>query len=669
MIVMMLEGRMLNDRYTINRLIGGGGMANVYLGHDTILNREVAIKVLKLEFANDEEFIIRFHREAQAAISLSHPNIVNIYDVGDEDNIYYMVMEYIDGMTLKQYIQQRAPIEVEEVIDIMTQLTSAISHAHDNQLIHRDIKPQNVLVNKYGQVKVTDFGIVIALSSTALTQTNSVLGSVHYLSPEQARGGKANNKSDIYSLGIVMFELLTGTLPFSGHSPVSIALKHLQTNTPSVRDRNPSIPQSVENIVLKATAKDPFQRYQTTYEMEEDLLSALDPNRLNEPKFEIPDSDDAITKAIPIVSLPNEEINDSDSEKTMIHTPKSEVSSVAKKKSDKKNKKNKTKKKRNKTVKWVISIFVILLGAILLALFVLPGYFQPKDVTIPDVTGELYEDALEELDNLNLIVTKEMAESEEIEENHVIRTNPKANEVVKEGREIQVFVSSGPEKVEFGDYVGKDFERTKRLLEQEGYEDIVLYETFSDEPPGQIIKQHQPNPGDLVVPSQAKVIFEVSKGKETFSLNRLVGLSLDDAKQYLEDQELKVNVTEAYSDDVEKGVVIEQEPKSNASVVKGDEVTLIVSQGPEPKSPINHTASFSVPYTGNHEEPQEVSIFVEDMNHEISELYDEVQLIMDDTTFQLDLVIAPEKSATYRVLRDDQLILEKSITYEQVEGE
>src|SRR5690606_27298306 len=232
----------------------------------------------------------------------------------------------------------RAPIEVEEVIDIMTQLTSASSHAHDNQLIHRDIKPQNVLVNKYGQVKITDFGIAVALSSTALTQTNSVLGSVHYLSPEQARGGKANNKSDIYSLGIVMFELLTGTLPFSGHSPVSIALKHLQTNTPSVRERNPSIPQSVENIVLNATAKDPFQRYQTTYEMEEDLLSALDPNRLNEPKFEIVDSDDAITKAIPIVSLPNEEINDSDSEQTMIHTPNSEVLAASKKKPDKKNK-------------------------------------------------------------------------------------------------------------------------------------------------------------------------------------------------------------------------------------------------------------------------------------------------------------------------------------------
>ena len=665
---MMLEGKLLNDRYQIKHLIGGGGMANVYLGDDTILNREVAIKVLKLEFANDEEFIIRFHREAQAAISLSHPNIVNIYDVGDEDNIYYMVMEYIDGMTLKQYIQQRAPIEVEEVIDIMTQLTSAISHAHENHLIHRDIKPQNVLMNRYGQVKITDFGIAVALSSTALTQTNSVLGSVHYLSPEQARGGKANNKSDIYSLGIVMYELLTGTLPFSGHSPVSIALKHLQTNTPSIREKNESIPQSIENIVFKATAKDPFLRYQTAYDMEEDLLSALDPERLNEPKFLVPVSDDTVTKAIPVVSLPDSEGIEDVSDETIIHSPKKEKGKKSKNKPE--NKKPK-KNKKKKAFKWVIGLFVVLLGAILLALFVFPSVFQPKDVTIPDLTNVPYEEALEELTNLKLTVSKEMTVHEEIEEDHVVQTSPRADEVVKEGREIQVFVSSGPEKVEFEDYTGTDFERTRRLLEGQGFdtENIIVYEVFSEEPSGQIVKQEQPNEGDLVIPSEARIIFEVSKGRETFPINRLVGLEVDEATKYLEEQGLEPSISEAYSSEVEEGIVMEQNPKSNESVVKGDEVSLIVSQGPEPKSPINHTASFSIPYTGDEGDPQEVSIFVEDMNHQIGELYQEVELITKDTTFHLDLVIAPEESATYRVLRDDNLILEKSITYEQVEGE
>jgi serine/threonine-protein kinase len=257
----MLIGKRLSGRYKVLEMIGGGGMANVYLAHDMILDRDVAVKMLRLDFANDEEFIRRFRREAQSATSLAHPSIVSIYDVGEEGDLYFIVMEYVEGQTLKQYIQQNSPIQVEETIDIMKQLTSAISHAHQNHIIHRDIKPQNILVDRFGNVKITDFGIAMALSATSITQTNSVLGSVHYLSPEQARGGMANRKSDIYSLGIVMFELLTGRLPFSGESAVSIALKHLQSETPSVRRWNPNVPQSVENIVLKATAKDSFHRY------------------------------------------------------------------------------------------------------------------------------------------------------------------------------------------------------------------------------------------------------------------------------------------------------------------------------------------------------------------------------------------------------------------------
>src|SRR5699024_2764671 len=244
----MRKGHLLNDRYEIKRMIGGGGMANVYLAWDTILDREVAVKVLRTEYANETEFITRFDREAQAASSLTHPNIVSIYDVGEEDDVLYMVMEYIDGMTLKEYIQNYHPIPVDQAIDIMKQIASAIALAHEHNIVHRDIKPQNILIDNDGNVKVTDFGIAMAISSTALTQTNSILGSVHYVSPEQARGGLATKKSDIYSIGIVLFELLTGRIPFSGQSPVAIALKHLQSDTPSVRKSNPEIPQSVENI-------------------------------------------------------------------------------------------------------------------------------------------------------------------------------------------------------------------------------------------------------------------------------------------------------------------------------------------------------------------------------------------------------------------------------------
>lgn len=246
-------GKRLNGRYKILDLIGGGGMANVYLARDIILDRDVAVKVLRPDFSDDEEFIRRFHREAQAATSLNHPNIVSIYDVGEEGNILYIVMEYIDGTTLKQYIQKNGPLSNEESVNIMIQLTSALAHAHENHIVHRDIKPQNILIDENGVVKITDFGIAVALTSTTITQTNSFLGSVHYLSPEQARGGMATKKSDIYSLGIVMFELITGRLPFFGESAVSIALKHLQNNTPSPKRWNPAIPQSIENIILKST--------------------------------------------------------------------------------------------------------------------------------------------------------------------------------------------------------------------------------------------------------------------------------------------------------------------------------------------------------------------------------------------------------------------------------
>ncbi|KHE67617.1 Stk1 family PASTA domain-containing Ser/Thr kinase, partial [Halobacillus sp. BBL2006] len=342
----MLNDRLLNERYEIGEMIGGGGMANVYLAHDVILDRNVAIKVLRLEHGNDEEFIARFHREAQSATSLSHPNIVNIYDVGEEDDIYYMVMEYVDGMTLKQYIQQHSPIEVSEAVDIMKQVTSAIAHAHENEIVHRDIKPQNILIDHYGHVKVTDFGIAMALSATALTQTNSVLGSVHYLSPEQARGGMATKKSDVYSLGIVFFELLTGRLPFSGESPVSIALKHLQHDTPSLKRWIEDLPQSVENIVLKATAKDPFHRYESVVEMEYDLETSLEPERQHEPAFQPPDEDDGEkTKAIPVITQDN--YGEQPEENTIVHS-QSTTQTIVNERTDSKstNTKESTKKKK-----------------------------------------------------------------------------------------------------------------------------------------------------------------------------------------------------------------------------------------------------------------------------------------------------------------------------------
>ncbi|MGA9225367.1 MAG: Stk1 family PASTA domain-containing Ser/Thr kinase, partial [Mesobacillus sp.] len=444
----MIIGKRISGRYKILDMIGGGGMANVYLAHDMILDRDVAVKMLRLDFANDEEFIRRFHREAQSATSLAHPNIVSIYDVGEEDGLYYIVMEYVDGQTLKQYIQQHAPVPVQDALDIMKQLTSAISHAHNNHIVHRDIKPHNILVDSNGTVKITDFGIAMALSATSITQTNSVLGSVHYLSPEQARGGMANKKSDIYSIGIVMFELLTGRLPFSGESAVSIALKHLQSETPSLKRWNPQIPQSVENIVLKATAKDPFHRYDNVDEMEDDLRTALDASRLNEGRFFIPVDDEA-TKAIPIIT----------NERPFQNMDETIVRKEQPVPTDKTNQPKPDKKKSKKWPIILTLLFLLIAGAGIVAVTMGPDLFGPKEVEVPEVSGMELEEAVAELMTAGFTIgeQKEISD-EEVEEGLIIKTNPKAGKMIKEGNEIDLYISSGKEELELSDYRGRLFD-------------------------------------------------------------------------------------------------------------------------------------------------------------------------------------------------------------------
>ena len=295
---MIMKGQKINDRYQIIKTIGEGGMANVYLAYDTILDRNVAVKVLRGDLATDEKFVRRFQREALSASSLSHPNIVEVYDVGEDNGSYYIVMEYIDGKHLKQLLKKRGSLTLTEVVDIMLQVTDGMSAAHDSYIIHRDIKPQNIMILENGLIKITDFGIAMALNSTQLTQTNSVMGSVHYLPPEQASGKGATIQSDVYSMGILMYELLTGTLPFKGDNAVEIALKHIKESVPSVRELLPNTPQSIDNIIMKATAKNVKNRYQDAKEMHDDLKTALDDSRINEPKyvFEYPEDDADIIK-------------------------------------------------------------------------------------------------------------------------------------------------------------------------------------------------------------------------------------------------------------------------------------------------------------------------------------------------------------------------------------
>lgn len=652
----MLIGERISGRYKILEMIGGGGMANVYLAHDMILDRDVAVKVLRLDFANDEEFIRRFRREAQSATSLAHPNIVNIFDVGEEDSIYYIVMEYVEGQTLKQYIQSNSPVPVEKALDILQQLTSAISHAHQNHIVHRDIKPHNILVDTHGNVKITDFGIAMALSATSITQTNSVLGSVHYLSPEQARGGMANKKSDIYSLGIVMFELLTGRLPFSGESAVSIALKHLQSETPSIRRWNPSIPQSVENIVLKATAKDPFHRYDGAEEMEADLRTALDPSRMDEPKFEIA-ADDEATKAIPIITNDRPYGN---LDETIVHG-KEQSNGQA----DSPQASPQKKKKRKKWPVILVSVFVTLIILGISAVIILPDLLAPKEIEIPDVSGKELEDAVEELEKLGFVIgeTTEIPD-EEVEEGLIIRTDPKAGKLVKEGTTVELFQSSGKERTELLDYTGRAFDDVLELLKDDRYKNIIKNEVNHDTVPVGMIIDQSIEPGTEIIPEDTVLEFTVSLGPELITLKDLSGHNAKGLADYAESTGLFINISkEEFHDTVTEGLVISQDPQPGTKLKKGDRVNVVISKGKEVIPPKDVVEEISIPYEPEEEgQVQVVQIYVEDMINSSTVPYDTFEMTAP-TTRRITLKVAPDRKAGYKVIVDGRVFIDKTIPY------
>lgn len=664
----MMIGKRISGRYKVLDMIGGGGMANVYLAHDMILDRDVAVKMLRLDYVNDEEFIKRFHREAQSATSLAHPNVVSIYDVGEEGDIYYIVMEYVEGDTLKQYIHKHSPLSVETVIAIMQQITSAIAHAHQNHIIHRDIKPHNILIDKDGKVKVTDFGIAMALSATSITQTNSVLGSVHYLSPEQARGGMANKKSDIYSLGIVMFELLTGRLPFSGESAVSIALKHLQSETPSVRRWNEGIPQSVENIVLKATAKDPFYRYNSMEEMSDDLRTALDIERIDEPKFAIPIDDEA-TKAIPVIT------NDGlykNFDETIVHKNEKEEPGKQQvkeepKKLEKKEKKIKGKKKGKKIAAIIISTFIALILLIGIVIFVLPDLLEPEDIEIPDVTNLEVEKAKQELEQKGFVVSDTITlNSEDIEIGHVIKTSPSAGSTRREGTEITLYESLGKETVVLSDYVGRNYDDVVKLLE--GFKDVDKVEEFDEnEPPGTILAQSI-DPNEEVVPSETSIEFTISKGAELISIKDLTDYTKKEVNDYVSDVGLTVAFSEEYSDTVEKGLVLSQSPEARTNLKKGAEISVVLSKGKKEVQPKEVMKEISIPYEPTEMTPdgkpveQTVRIYIGDFNNSMTEPA-ETFTITENTKKTIYLQIPEGQKGYYRVQIDSVVILDEEVPY------
>ncbi|RNF40644.1 Stk1 family PASTA domain-containing Ser/Thr kinase [Planococcus salinus] len=659
----MMIGRSINGRYKLLKLIGGGGMSNVYLAHDMILDRDVAIKILRYDFSNEEELRRRFQREALSATSLAHPNIVNIFDVGEEGSLHYLVMEYISGKTLKEYIIEHSPVAPERAVEIMKQITSALGHAHQNQIVHRDIKPQNILMDEEGNVKITDFGIAMALSATSYTQTNSVLGTVHYLSPEQARGGTANKKSDIYSLGIVMFELLTGRLPFSGESAVSIALKHLQTATPSLREIVPTLPQSLENVVLKATAKNEQYRYQSANEMEEDLSTALLPERLDEPKFEVPVDQDA-TRAMPIIK--DESAYDSVEETKLLNSSKKAKENQPVSSSDSKKKKRKWP--------WIAGIvgFLFLAGIVLALAF--PGWFEPRQIAVPDVAGMERNEAVEELQAAGFELGEESEQfSEEVEAGKVIRTIPEAGKMRNREAEIQLFLSSGKETTEFADYVGSNIDQAMGLLESQNFQSIRQVEEFSDEPAGTIIEQ-EPNGGTEVVISETEVEFTVSKGKDMREVADLSGYSEEDLNNYARSSGFHIRIVgEEASEDVEAGNVLSQSPEAGEELEPGSSIEVIVSSGPAELPLKTYIHTVEIPYEqadtgGETDQPaeQRIRIYIQDQTRTMAEPVEEFT-ITETETRRIQLQIAEGQSAVYRIVRDSTIIEEETIEYNSVD--
>jgi serine/threonine-protein kinase len=510
-------------------------------------------------------------------------------------------------------------------------------------------------VDHDGNVKVTDFGIAMALSATSITQTNSVLGSVHYLSPEQARGGMANKKSDIYSLGIVMFELLTGRLPFSGESAVSIALKHLQSETPSVRRWNPNIPQSVENIVLKATAKDPFHRYNSVEEMEEDLRTALDPERLNEPKFYIPIDDDA-TKAIPVITSdhPIQSLDE-----TLVHnTGKHQV--IAK--DDQK--KEKDKKKRKKWPIILVSTFaaIIILG--ILAVLLLPNLMTPKDVKIPDVSGLKFDDAVTSLVSSGFVIGKTSdLPDDNIEKGKVIKTDPEAGTTAKAGSKINLYTSSGKKKYQLSDYSGRQYNDVVSLLANQNFKDITKTDVYNDSDPGTIISQDPPA-GKNVTPESTVLTFKVSKGSKKIILKDLTQYSSKAAQDYAQSAGLTIDTSQQqYNDTIPAGMVISQSPAAGTEMAKGDKVTVVISQGKQEKPPKTVTKDLIIPYEpAVPGQPQEVQIYIDDMNHNLTEPSETIY-ITQPLKKQIELNIEDGKNAEYKVVRDGKVITDDFVDY------
>lgn len=631
--------------------IGGGGMAIVYKAKDLILNRQVAVKVLRSQFGTDEDFVNRFRREAQAVASLSHPNVVGVYDVGQDGDTHYMVMEYVEGSTLKEMIVQRGALPVEEAVRIAQQICDALDHAHQNQIIHRDIKPHNILIGKNGRVKVTDFGIARAVTSTTITHTNAMLGSVHYFSPEQARGGVTGEKSDIYSLGIVLYEMVTGELPFSGDSPISVALKHLQEPLPEPRQIRPGIPQSVENVILKALAKDPFLRYASAREMLEDLETCLFPERLNEKKLVFP-VDEEQTRVVPIITpemLEKHGQSRAGGSQRGRYKPDEEEDSASP-----------PRPWWKKALLWAggIGLFVVLgfLGFNLL----LNLFPTVPEVPVPYVEGKDVSLAQKQIEDAKLVAQIVEEASDTIEKGIVIRQDPAPPMRLKENATVTLYVSKGQEAVPMPNLISYPRSTAENTLKQQGFnmDNVTFVEKEDDQAEVGVVIDQSPEPNEQVYPGKAKVRVTVSKGKPFVEMPDLRNKSVEVARLELLKHGLAVGeIIEQPSYTTDRaGVVLSTHPYDpGMQVQKGVAVPLTVSNGLYPREA--KTANVPVYVEVVEGETVDIKVEVSDARGDGQVAYEET--LTQSKGYDVHIVLSPEKNAVIKVFLkgpDDQYI-------------
>lgn len=588
---MIQIGKIFAGRYRIVKQIGRGGMADVYLAKDLILDgEEVAVKVLRTNYQTDPIAVARFQREARAMADLDHPHIVRITDIGEEDGQQYLAMEYVAGLDLKRYIKEHYPLSNEEAVRIMGQILLAMRLAHARGIVHRDLKPQNILLTPDGTAKVTDFGIAVAFAETSLTQTNSMLGSVHYLSPEQARGSKATFQSDIYAMGIIFYEMLTGHIPYDGDSAVTIALQHFQKPLPSVIAENPSVPQALENVVIKATAKKLSDRYQSVSEMYMDLSTSLSYNRRNEPKLVFDDASKADTKTLPKVP-----------QSTLTSIPKApaqEERPQSKKLTPEQAPTQKPTKKRKFKARYMILLASLLLVAASLV-WILSR--TPATIAIPDVAGQTVAEAKEALKKSKFEAGEEKSEaSDTVAEGRVIRTDPEAGSSRKEGTKVNLIVSSGKQSFQLSNYVGRKYtDVVAELKEKKVPENLIKMEEeeSSESEPGIILRQ-SPAAGTTYDLSKASTItLTVAKKVTSVSMPSYIGSSLEFTKNNLTQivgvKEANIEVVEVSTapEGTAEGTVVDQTPKAGEQVdLASTRIKLSIYK---PKTPLSTSSSSS----------------------------------------------------------------------------